>query len=107
MPKRFYDERNISMITLLRESGYYKFYKEIDPIDILQVLTELRECIKYWITWSENKRTSSGWYIINRNNKYIVGFYPENKNSKLEEYDNEAEACANFIKKEIEAMRNY
>ena len=56
---------------------------------------------------SEDKRTTSGWYFIQyEKGNYIVGYFPSNADMKAIEFVDIKEACAAFIKKEIEDIRN-
>lgn len=94
------------MISLLKESGYFEMYDQVNEAEITKALNEHPECINDWIMLSEDKRCSSGWYITeNENGKYIVGYYPAEE-FEITEYCDVKEACAAFIKLEIEAIRN-
>ncbi len=105
LPKRF-SEGNASMYSLIKESGYFEMHNQINEVDIFEVLNENLECIDQWLSLSEDKRSSSGWYFKqNDNGKYLVGHYPSNENNELNEYSDEVEACAVFIKYEIEEIR--
>ena len=106
LPKRF-SEGNTSMYSLLKESGYFELHNQISEVDILEVLNENLECIDQWLNLSEDKRSSSGWYFKqNDNGKFVVGYYPSDGNFQLYEYNDELEACAVFIKQEIDDIRN-
>jgi hypothetical protein len=57
------------------------------------------------LIYSSDKRTGSGWYILDAGDgKYQVGFYPEDNNIHVREYTDLNEACAVFIKQELEAI---
>jgi hypothetical protein len=108
LPKRFYTERNVSIYSLLEESGYFELYDQIRETDIVKELVKHLECIDQWMNLSENKRSSSGWYFKQtENSKYIVGYFshPSQENLKTIEYFDKFEACAAFIKREIEDIR--
>lgn len=105
LPKQFY-EGNISFQTLLKGSGYIEHHNEINEEDILEKLTYHLECINEWLNLSEDKRCCSGWYFKQGDNgKYLVGYYPPQENLKTTEYIDEVEACAAYIKREIEDLR--
>ena len=105
LPKRFY-EGDISIHSLLKASGYFEHHNEINEADILEELTHHLECIDGWLSLSEDKRSSSGWYFKQNNNcKYLVGYFPPQENLRITEYLDEIEACAAFIKREIEDIR--
>ena len=80
--------------------------KDISEGDIFEELTQHMECMDQWLSWSEDKRSSSGWYFRqNANGKYIVGYFPFQENLKATEYFGKTEACSAFIKREIEEIR--
>jgi hypothetical protein len=64
LPKEFVDKGNVSIYFLLKESGYFESYEYVNEANIYNALITNQECISYWIELSENKRTSSGWYLI-------------------------------------------
>jgi hypothetical protein len=105
LPKRF-SEGNTSIYALLKESGYFELHNAISEADIFENLTHHLECIDGWLSLSEDKRSSSGWYFKQDDNgKYIVGYFPLKENLVIAEYLDEVEACAAFIKREIEDIR--
>jgi sulfite reductase beta subunit-like hemoprotein len=102
----FYNKSNVSIYTLLKETGYFEMYNQINEADILNELTIHPEFIDKWFSWSENKRSSSGWYLKqNENSKYAVGYFPANRDIAQIEYSDIKEACAAFIIREIEEIR--
>jgi len=102
----FYNKRNVSIYTLLKETGYFDMYNQINETDILYELIIHPEFINNWFSWSENKRSQSGWYIKrNENSTYAVGFFPVNIDIPLLVYSDIKEACAAFIIREIEEIR--
>lgn len=106
LPKRFYAEKNVSIYSLLEESGYLNLYNQINEEEIFEFLIQCPDCAKHWLRWSEDKRTNSGWYFKqNENGKYIVEYFPLNQTLPAIEYVDLAKACAAFIKREIEEIR--
>lgn len=105
LPKEFYNNGNISIYSLLKETGYFEHHSKISESDLRDQLVERPENIQHWVKWSEDKRTSSGWYIENKGGKCIVGYFPEKENAKPKEYSSVELACAAFIKLEIEEIR--
>jgi len=94
------------MYSLLKESGYFEMYEQVSEADITEGLNKHPECINDWLMVSEDKRTSSGWcFTQNGNEKYTVGYYPATANFRLTTYTDAKEACAAFIKREIENIR--
>ena len=92
------------MYSLLKESGYFEMYDQVSEADIVEELKKHPELIDDWLMLSEDKRTS-GWCFTQENQKYSVGYYPRTPNFRLTTYPKAKEACAAFIKLEIEAIR--
>jgi len=106
LPLRSY-ERNVSIYSLLKESDYFELHNQINESDIFKALTQHVECVDQWLHLSENKRSSSGWYIKQTNSEnYIVGYYPSHEINKTIDFSDKLEACAHFIKRELEDLRN-
>jgi hypothetical protein len=94
------------MYSLLKESGYFEMHDQIGEIELYEALNKHLECVDQWLTLSESKRVSSGWYFEdNTNGTYSVGYYPQQKNLTPAEYFDKVKACAAFIKREIEDIR--
>lgn len=103
LPSEF-KKSNISLFDLLQNSGYFENHNNIKEYDIAKALISNPECIQSWLLWSDDKR-SYGWYFKEcGNKKFLVGFYPENVNYPDITYENVFDACASFIKKEIDSI---
>lgn len=95
-----------SMFFLLKNTGYFENYNEIREKDIYKELLKYPSLIEKWLKLSEDKRASSGNYFIDIDNEiYVVGFISEEKKTNQKTYSDPFEACASFIKKEIEKIR--
>jgi hypothetical protein len=106
LPKKFY-EGNASIYSLLKESGYFEQHNQISEADIFGELTQHLECIDQWLSLSKDKRSNSGWYFKEDDSgKYVVDYFPPKEGLKRIEYLDKVEACAAFIKREIEDIRN-
>ncbi len=107
LPRRFHSLGNVSVFSLLQATGYFGLHDQISEDDIREALHRCPECIQEWVQYSEDKRTSSGWYIMeNDEGCYEVGYVSEG--GDLQErlvYDNQIDACAAFVKREIENIR--
>lgn len=102
IPRRFYELKNISIYSLLEESGYFNVQQQINEANILVAIINNPRTVESWMRLSENKRIASGWYIADSgDDRYIVGYYPENEFDAIK-YQNANEACAAFIIKELE-----
>lgn len=106
LPMTYYKVRNKSMLSLLKDTGYFETYDQIGEQDIYKVIVKYPEYIKEWLLWSENKRTDEGWYLKQDNGgKYIVGYLSKISSTQTE-YPDASLACAAFIKHEIENIRS-
>jgi len=104
LPQKFY-EGNASPHSLLKESGYFEYHDQISERDISEVLTQHLECIDQWVFFIADKRCAC-WYFTQNGGKYIVGYYSiQRGHERVTEYSDRVEACAAYIKQEIEEIR--
>jgi len=54
----------ISLRDALERSDYARLRSEFRPSDLLPLIRGNRELVEQWIRYSEDKRTSGGWYLI-------------------------------------------
>jgi hypothetical protein len=105
LPSKFNNAGNISIYDLLKETGYLEKYEKVSVEEIRNGLARCAECVEDWIVYSEDKRSSSGWYFKKKDNKrFVVGCIDLNGNSTHNEYENGVDACAIFIKHEIDEI---
>ena len=111
IPSEIYTKGNISLYELFINSGYCDCNNYITEDEIKNYLLKYKNYTKDWANYSENKRVDKGYYFILKNGKYIIGYYNKNK---IDNRDNivktynlseEIDACANFIKLELEDLR--
>jgi hypothetical protein len=100
--KKFSLRDDVSIYQLLKDSGYFENYFDISIYRIKKELEFHPELVQFWINYSEDKRTSGGWYFKKDNNTFKVGNLI--KKSEMLFIDS-ADACAVFIKNEIEEIR--
>ena len=107
LPETFYKVMNKSMHTLLLESGYFNYNDKVTVELINKELQKHPDCVDQWLQYSEDKRTSNGWYIYkNEKGVYVVAYMGElSERSKLE-FVNVVEACAHYMKLELEMIRH-
>jgi hypothetical protein len=106
LPEKFYALGNISIYSLLEETGYFERHNQVSEAILLGELINRPQSVNQWLNWSDNKRSASGWYFkLNTNGKYVVGYFPLSENSIQLEYNDSKEACAAFIAREIEEIR--
>jgi hypothetical protein len=106
LPHTFNSLMNKSVYDLLKESGYFELYNDISEKAIRIHLEKYPECVNEWMSYSEDKRCSSGYYLQKNEKKYIVGYLDDKTKKQMKkEFTSETEACAVFIRKEIENIR--
>jgi hypothetical protein len=109
MPRRFHSLGNISIFSLLEETGYFELHDQISEDDIRTALLCCPECVQEWMQYCSDKRTSSGWYIrLNDEELYEIGYFDikADHDTNRVQYKNAIDACAAFIKHEIESIRS-
>jgi hypothetical protein len=58
--------------------------------------------VEDWLSYSEDKRTSSGWFLTRTvDADWLVGYYPTGPRTR---FGNAVEACASFVLKEMAAI---
>src|SRR5439155_2751598 len=109
MPRRFHSLGNISIFSLLEETGYFELHNEVSVSDIRNALARDPACVQEWMRYIDDQRCSSSWYfVLNDEGLYEVGFYDSNTDparSNQVVYGNAMDACAAFIKHQIESIR--
>jgi hypothetical protein len=95
----------VSAYALLQRSGYFDRHAEITPALLQAVLSDDPTLVRDWLDYSENKRTGSGWYFRRASPGFEVGSLAREGKVDDRTYADSIEACAVFIKREIEEMR--
>jgi hypothetical protein len=99
-----------SPFALLKETGYFELHNEVSVSDIHNALARDPACVQEWMQYIDDQRCSSSWYfVLNDEGLYEVGFYdsktdPARSNQVV--YENAMDACAAFIKHQIESIRS-
>jgi hypothetical protein len=106
LPRNFRDLENKSIYTLLKESGYFEAHDRVPESAIRDVLLDFPECVREWAMFSEDKRTSYGWFWRRRaKGRHEIGCQPKSGDTaQLIEYLDETDACAAFIKREVDEI---
>lgn len=101
--------RNVSPLTLLKESGYVELHRQINEEEIAAMLNLHPHLVNEWLVWSENKRTGERVWTFSKfeDGGYLVGYSTQSKESEEINTTDEFKACAAFIKREAEALRKF
>jgi hypothetical protein len=100
LPRDFRAVGTKSVVTLLREAGYFDHPTEVSVDAIRAYLATKPELIEDWITYSSDKRTT-GWYLIDDG---TLGYFPGGPQSS---YEDIVTACAEFIIRELSDIRRH
>lgn len=102
LPVQFKARGTVSVLDLVDESGY-----RADPASLTvdAVCAHLRghpDLVDAWLAYSEDKRTSAGWYVTQRSgDTFEVGHYPEGDRISV---TGPVSACAEFIVREVRSI---
>ncbi len=104
LPRRFHSQGDVSIFSLVKASGYFGSHDEVSEADIRAALALCPECLREWMQYSEDKRTSSGWHVIDTDEGcYEVGYITERADRQQRVvYNKLTDACAAFVKHELE-----
>ena len=86
----------ISLKNAIARSGYCDVRPTIGPGDLLDVLLHEPDLVHQWILYSEDKRTSGGWYVLRT--AEVGRLEPK----VLEHFDSLSRAVAEFILRELD-----
>lgn len=109
LPRDFREKGTVSMRWLLETSGYMARADEITERHLETYLREHPELVNWWIAQSEDNRGSPAWYLQERTDAHkrgsawVVGCYP---GAVRQEFTDRFEACAFYIKRFVEEVRN-
>jgi hypothetical protein len=88
----------ISLNHALRRADYVNVRKEFEAQDLVPYLRAAPELVEQWWMYSEDKRTSGGWWII-KESREVGGFaFPD----MTQRFDSLEEAVAEFIVRELD-----
>ena len=105
MPRDFQERGDVSMVTLLKESGYPQIAESITE-HLLEVYLEKHpDLIDAWVRNSEDTRGSPDWYLskpTGSDKQWIVGFFPDGPTRR---FSQRGQACAFYVKRYLETLR--
>ncbi len=102
LPVRLKTRGDESIAMLVDESGYRQTPSALTVEAVSAHLERRPDLIDTWFRYSEDKRTSSGWYVTERPaGTFEVGYYPSGERLSVTE---RVRACAEFIVREVGAI---
>ena len=107
LPRKFGNLGNVSIHSLLKATGYFENHSQVSESAIREELIRHPEFIQDWMLLSEDKRSNAGWYFRQDDKAgYVVGYFTQKGDHlRQSEYSDPIDACAAFIKREIEDIR--
>lgn len=108
MPKSYEDLQTVTLCEILKKIGYFDFYDQVSEKDIELFLRKNPECIQLWLQYSADQRTDGIWYFLKLGEgSYEVAYHDKAVTKFQNKFTDSAEACAFYIKKEIEDLREF
>src|SRR5262249_55449466 len=96
LPRDFRSVRTKSVVALLRASGYFDHHAEVTVDSVRAELAAEPALVRDWLSWSADKRTNAGWYLLEDG---TVGYHPDGPQLR---FTDSITACAQFIVRELE-----
>jgi hypothetical protein len=94
-----YRAADISWRDLVARSGWSADPEPILGKQLAECLRDKPDLVDAWFSFSDDKRTTSGWYLQeDGRGGYVVGWYP---GSTQRRFANRVLACAEFICREL------
>jgi len=94
LPVDFKAQKTVSAVELIRRSGLVDDPQALSAAAVRAFLVENPSLVAAWKTWSQDKRTSAGWYFSLDGTRYVVGFFPGQERAT---FDDPFDACSAFI----------
>jgi hypothetical protein len=92
---------------LLDATGYRLLRPGLTVGVLTEYLTDHPEVVTQWSRYSDDKRTSGGWYFLESGTSWSVGrLGPHAARTDDHHYASPPEACANFILQELDFWVN-
>jgi hypothetical protein len=102
MPVEYHRRGDVSILRLAEESDYRAHRTAIGVEHIQRYLESHPELVGEWYVYSDNKRTSTGWYFDHAGRR--VGYFSGSRREHERTFDDATQACAAFIKHEMDSI---
>jgi hypothetical protein len=114
MPIAFRERGDVSLVALLRESGYLWRRATISEVALEEHLRAHSDLVDEWLRFSEDQRCSPAWYLVGPGrgaelrDGWRVGVFTGSKPRPAERvFQDGFTACAFFVKRQAEDLRRY
>ncbi len=99
----FYAIGTLSSVELVSRSGYPDLRSEVTVARLADCLAGHPDWVSAWFDYSEDRRSSPGWYIEGRDAaEFSVGYYEGPSSRPPTTFDDKVQACAEFVRAEID-----
>ncbi len=102
LPLDFQEVGSKSLLQLINESGYHDDPNAVTESALADTLVNHPDYCDAWIGYSQDRRSSCGWTIQQRDAEFVVQYYP-NGSTTLRFADKSA-ACAAFAFRELHSL---
>ncbi len=93
-----------SLRDLVAETGYRELRPTLTRDDVAGHLARHPGLVLDWLRYSEDKRTSGGWYLLHRSTEWVVGRLAGPDQEREIRFGSGPEACAEFILRELDGV---
>lgn len=100
-----YHRGNLSPRAIVESSGYRTHRPSITLKDLFTYLKANPGLVDEWWMYSDNKRTSSGWFFDLPNRR--IGYFERGHSSQEEMFEGTTQACAAYVQHELDSIIGY
>jgi hypothetical protein len=98
----------MSPVELVERSGYRGLRSEVTVERLADCLAQHPDWVSAWLDYSEDKRSSPGWYIEDRDaTETRVGYYEGPSSRPPTPFDDKLRACAEFVRLEVDDIAGF
>jgi hypothetical protein len=94
----------LSLRDLVAQTGYLDLRPTLTRQEIADHLARHPGLVLDWLRYSEDKRTSGGWYLLHPSKEWIVGRLSGPEHERELRFGPGPEACAEFILRELDGV---
>jgi len=102
---RYRSQEELSIYEMLERTGYVERRVALPVEAIRKALARSPEHLREWLEYSADKRSGGGWYVRGENGRFEVGdLEADGRVAERRSYSDLAEACADFIRRELDQI---
>lgn len=92
-----------SLRDLIQKSGYEEMRPQLSQSVLAAYIMSHPELIRQWQLYSQDKRTSGGWYLLADHSGWEVGRFVAGQGRRDQQrFDSGTDACADYILRELD-----